>query len=74
MIHPNQTAINYIWEKFQEVWISKEASKTMEDVDVVQKGLQHRPFNSKSEAHQKFLESLEEKIALLQKRYSHIVF
>lgn len=74
MIHPNQTAINYIWEKFQEVWISKEASKTMDDVDVVQKGLQHRPFNSKSEAHQKFLESLEEKIALLQKKHSDIVF
>jgi hypothetical protein len=22
MIHPNQTAVNYIWEKFKEVWIS----------------------------------------------------
>jgi len=29
MIHPNKTAINYIWEKFQQVWISSEASITM---------------------------------------------
>jgi lysophospholipase L1-like esterase len=74
MIHPNQTAINYIWEKFQEVWISKDTYKTMEEVDVVQKGIKHRPFNPNSEANQIFLKNLEEKKMFLQKRYSHIVF
>jgi lysophospholipase L1-like esterase len=67
MIHPNQTAINYIWDKFQEVWISKDTSKTMDDVDAIQKGLQHKPFNPNSEAHLIFLQSLELK-------FSQIVF
>jgi len=74
MIHPNQTAVSYIWEKFQEVWISKETLKTMEEVDFVQKGMQHKPFNPNSKAHQKFLENLEGKKATLQKTYSHIIF
>ena len=54
MVHPNQIAINYIWEKFQNVWISLEASKTMEAIDYIQKGLNHKPFNPNSEAHQLF--------------------
>ena len=57
MIHPNQLAINYIWEKFQQVWISDETSKTMDAVDSIQKGFQHKPFNPNSEAHKIFLKS-----------------
>ncbi|MEN3325003.1 GSCFA domain-containing protein [Mariniflexile soesokkakense] len=74
MLHPNQTAINYIWERFQEVWISNEALQTMIRVDEVQKGLKHKPFNPNSEAHQKFLHTLEEKQIQLQKEYPYIKF
>ncbi|MGC1204719.1 MAG: GSCFA domain-containing protein [Flavobacteriaceae bacterium] len=74
MIHPNQTAINYIWDKFKEVWISDSAFKTMDAVDSVQKGFQHKAFNSKSEAHQKFLQKLEAKKNQLQLQFPHIVF
>ena len=74
MLHPNTTAINYIWEKFQQVWISSEAFKTMDEVDDVQKGLQHKPFNPNSNEHQKFLQKLEAKAKVLQSRFSHIKF
>src|SRR5690606_10731400 len=74
MLHPNQTAVNYIWGKFQEVWVSSEAIKTMKVVDEVQKGLQHKPFNTNSEAHQKFLQTLEEKQLQLQKSHPQINF
>ncbi|WP_034045748.1 GSCFA domain-containing protein [Wocania ichthyoenteri] len=74
MLHPNSMAIHYIWEKFQEVWISKEASKTMRDVDTIQKGLQHKPFNPNSEAHTKFLQSLESKKEFLQREFPFIEF
>ena len=33
MIHPNKTAINYIWKKFQQVWIAEETSIIMDEVD-----------------------------------------
>ncbi|MFY0713577.1 GSCFA domain-containing protein [Seonamhaeicola sp. NFXS20] len=74
MIHPNPTAINYIWEKFKLVWISKEEYKIMNEVDVIQKGLQHKPFNPKSEAHKEFLQKLERKKQALSKTFPHISF
>lgn len=74
MVHPNQTAIHYIWEKFQSVWMSNEALKTMGNVHAIQKSLQHKPFNPKSEAHQKFLQKLEAKIKALQSKFPNISF
>ena len=74
MIHPNQIAVNYIWEKFQSVWISDEASKTMEKIDDIQKGLNHKPFNINSSSHQKFIENLESKIKKIQSQFPNISF
>ncbi|MFD0835350.1 GSCFA domain-containing protein [Mariniflexile aquimaris] len=74
MVHPNQLAVNYIWEKFQEVWIAADAIKTMLLVEEVQKGLQHKPFNPNSEAHKKFTQNLQHKIMQLQAYFPHIVF
>ncbi len=74
MIHPNQTAVNYIWEKFKEVWISKKASIPMEDVDTIQKGLLHKPFNPSSKAHQQFIQQLDEKKGDIKARFPHIKF
>ncbi|WP_308993822.1 GSCFA domain-containing protein [Mariniflexile litorale] len=74
MLHPNNLAINYIWEKFIEVWVSNKASKTMKVVDEVQKGIQHKAFNPNSEAHQKFLSGIEEKLVQLQKEYPYMKF
>lgn len=74
MIHPNETAIEYIWECFQEVWLSNESMKTMDEVDVVQKGLNHKPFNPNSDAHFNFLQKLEVKKTKLQFHFPHISF
>lgn len=74
MIHPNATAVDYIWEKFREAWIASEASETMKKVDTVQKGLLHRPFNETSEAHQKFRKDLQQKIEKLEKEVPQIKF
>ncbi|MGB5554421.1 MAG: GSCFA domain-containing protein, partial [Flavobacteriaceae bacterium] len=74
MLHPNQVAVDYIWEKFVQVWISEETLPTMEKVDAVQKGLLHRPFNPDSLKHQEFLKSLETKITYLQQRYPFMRF
>jgi len=74
MVHPNQLAIDYIWEKFVEVWITPTAYPTMEKVDNVKKSLQHRPFNPESEQHQTFIKSLRKKITYLQKEYPFMEF
>ena len=74
MLHPNKTAVNYIWERFQSVWISSESIQTMEEVDTIQKGINHRPFNPKSEQYKEFLQKLELKKSKLQSQYPHIIF
>ncbi|SFZ93252.1 GSCFA family protein [Flaviramulus basaltis] len=74
MIHPNQTAINYIWDKFHEAWISNTSFKIMQRIEVVQKGLMHKPFNIKSKQHQIFLTNLKEKKNQLKKEFPHLKF
>lgn len=74
MIHPNQTAIGYIWNRFSENCISPDAITVMKEVDAIQKGLVHKPFHAKSDAHRQFLKTLQEKAASLKTRFSHIDF
>lgn len=74
MLHPNQTAIHYIWGKFQHVWMSTEAFKLMNTIDTIQKGLLHKPFNPDSRTHQEFLQKLETYKLEVQKKCVHITF
>ena len=74
MIHPNPVAIDYIWEKFKQVWISEEAYTTMEKVGDIQKGLRHRPFNPGSEQNRKFREALDIKIDTIRQEYPFMEF
>lgn len=74
MIHPNQLAVDYIWNKFKHVWMSDASIQTMEKVEVIQKGLAHKPFNPQSEQHLSFKKNLILKISSLQKRYPYMKF
>lgn len=74
MIHPSQLAVDYIWNRFSEAWIAPEAKATMKEVETIQRGLQHRPFNEQSEQHQKFLQDLEQKKQQLQSQFPYIRF
>lgn len=74
MLHPNQVAIDYIWQRFSETTISEESNSIMKEVDTIQKGLSHRPFNPNSQSHQLFLSKLQDKIAFVQKQFPKIVF
>ncbi len=74
MIHPNQTAVDYIWERFKATWISEKVYAVLDEIAAIQKGLQHRPFNEKSKQHQFFLKGIAEKITNIRKTYPHIIF
>lgn len=74
MLHPNQVAIDYIWERFMQTAIAENCYSVMEEVSSIQKGLAHRPFNPHSESHRKFARNLQEKISFLQKSVPNIVF
>lgn len=74
MLHPNQVAIDYIWHKFSENYISETSISTMQEVEEIQKSLRHRSFNPESEQHQKFLAKLQQKIKGIEEKWSHIKF
>ena len=74
MVHPNNLAIDYIWEKFKNVWVAEKAESVMNSVEEIQKGLSHRPFNEESEQHQLFLKSLNDKISVLNKEFPFMKF
>ena len=74
LVHPNALAIDYLWEKFTDAWISEEAKPAMKEIDGIQKGLAHRPINPKSEANDELQKQLAAKIEYLQKRYPRIKF
>lgn len=74
MLHPNQTAVNYIWEKFVDSTVSEESKSLMIEIENIQKSLAHKPFNPNSESHQKFINQLNSKIKAVQNRYPFIKF
>lgn len=74
MLHPNQVAIDYIWERFKETSISKTAFPVMDEVESIQKSLSHKPFNPKAESHLKFELKRKEKITKLVSKYPFIKF
>ncbi len=74
MVHPNKVAIDYIWEKFKEAWISETSYPMMTQVAALQKDLKHRPFNTQSKEHQSFLEAVALKISYLKGQYPFMDF
>ncbi len=69
MVHPNQTAIDYVWGIFKDIWIDAKSFPLMEQVEQIQKGLQHKSFNPDSEKHQAFLSKLTQQVEQLYKKH-----
>jgi hypothetical protein len=55
LVHPSNNAIQYIWERFVATFFSDSTVNTMSKVEKLIQAANHRPFNPKSEAHQKFI-------------------
>lgn len=73
-LHPSETALKYIWEKFKNAWIDEKAYLLMHEIDHIQKSLQHRPLRKDSEEHRQFLLQLNKKIENVTKKYPRIKF
>ncbi|MBO3117729.1 GSCFA domain-containing protein [Winogradskyella sp. DF17] len=74
MLHPNQLAIDIIWKRFTEAWLTNEAIEVKEKVDVIQKGFKHRPFQPSSKSYSEFKDSLSLKVKDLQDEFPQIRF
>ena len=74
MLHPSQTAIDYIWVRFFENFVTEDCFLIMEEVYSIQKAMSHKPFNPDSDSHKKFLENLQSKKEELQRQIPHFTF
>ncbi len=55
MIHPNEQAIDYIWDVFSKAFFSKSTKQVITEWEKVRQSLNHRPFNPNNKRHQVFL-------------------
>ncbi len=62
MVHPNALAIEYIWEKFSQMFFSSKTLEMIKKIDKINKGLQHKPFNPDNPEYCNFQQKLQEKI------------
>ena len=73
-IHPNETAVEYIWEKFSGIMFNANCLDMMKKIERINDALNHRPRNIKLEQHQIFIKQQIKKIEELINIYPHLKF
>ena len=74
MVHPNYAATNYVWDKFVATCIDEPAQKLMKEINTINAAKSHKPFNSTSQQHKKFLQLNLERVSELSKQHLYINF
>lgn len=72
MIHPNNTAIQYIWSTFADNFFDDKTKSINSQWQNLHRAILHRPFNEETEEHQHFLEKTLSKLHLFRDNYPHI--
>jgi GSCFA family len=62
LIHPTEQAEQYIFDKFVETYLDKEAQQFLVEWGKIKQSLNHRPLQPNSDEHQKFLHHLLQKL------------
>lgn len=74
LIHPNDQAIGYIWEKFSQHFFDEPTTALNDRIGKVLAAREHRPFNADTPAHQAFIARLKEETDTLESMYSWLRF
>lgn len=74
LLHPSEMAVDYIWQRFKETTISPTTFSTLDQIASIQKGLEHRPFNTDAKSYQEFQSKLADKIKKLKEEYPFMHF
>jgi GSCFA family len=74
MIHPSETAIDYIWERWEQSFLNAEDAPLRARIEKLQQALSHRPFNPDTASHRAFLSKQAEHIQTLEKQFPFLNF
>ena len=69
MLHPSEQAVEYIWQRLQETYLSDEAKAFLQAWAPLKAALNHKPFHPDSEEYRAFMDKTMLKVAELQKKY-----
>ena len=61
MLHPSQQTVDYIWERFADVYLTDAAKQFLEEWKPLKEGFAHRPFHPESEQYQQFAAQLRQR-------------
>jgi GSCFA family len=74
LVHPSDTAIEYVFESFCNTFIDEAGKKLLEEIKMIIAAMNHKPFQSESVAHKKFREAQLEKIKKITARFPSMDF
>jgi len=69
MLHPSETAIQYIWERFRETFFTQETLQILDEAEKLYAASQHRPFHATSDEYQEFRRLYREKAQQFASRF-----
>ena len=72
MLHPNEQAVEYIWERLVDVYFSASAKEFLREWKPVKEALAHRPFNPEGIEYKEFMAQTMERAKLLSQKIQRI--
>ncbi len=74
LTHPNDIAIEYIWEKFSSTYLTRETIDYIAEVKKIINSLNHKIRNPESDEAKLFIQSLNDKILHFNKKFPFVDF
>ncbi len=73
MVHPSETAEEYIWQSFRQHYIGERLNQFFDDWDPILKAQGHRPLTNDPETILRMRQDIEKKTEALRRRYPDIL-
>lgn len=74
MLHPNQTAIQYVWQQFTSMFFAESTKQLLKQITEVIQAVAHRPLHGNTQQYKSFLEASLKKIECLELQNSGLSF
>ena len=74
MLHPSDQAVEYIWQRLSETYLSDEAKAFIQEWAPLKAALNHKPFDAESEEYKAFMHKTMLKVEALKKKYPTFAF
>lgn len=73
MLHPSDQAVEYIWQRFSEIYFAPETMRFLELWRPVKEALGHRPFNPDSDEYRAFMAKTMQRAEMLKQKYPGLI-